>query len=251
MSKTYTMGQIARLAGLHPNTVRKYEEWELIQKPQRKENGYRIFTEIHRKQFELTKKAFHIEVLQSGLRKKMIEVVKLSANYRFDDAIQLAEEYIQTAKREIENAKNAARLCPVLSFGSGGSGATYKRTQAANELGVTIDTLRNWEMNGLIKVKRRENGYRIYTENDMNRLRIIRTLRCANYSLSAILRMLNSYAPRQDTDADIFALLNTPEEGEDIVSVCDKLAVSLEAAIANAQDVIRILKEMKKINPPL
>ena len=194
MSKTYTTGQIARLAGLHPNTVRKYEEWELIQKPQRKENGYRIFTEIHRKQFELTKKAFHIEVLQSGLRKKMIEVVKLSANYRFDDAIQLAEEYIQTAKREIENAKNAARLCPVLSFGSGGSGATYKRTQAANELGVTIDTLRNWEMNGLIKVKRRENGYRIYTENDMNRLRIIRTLRCANYSLSAILRMLNSYA---------------------------------------------------------
>lgn len=251
MSTTYTTGQIARLAGLHPNTVRKYEEWELIQKPQRKENGYRIFTEIHRKQFELTKKAFHIEVLQSGLRKKMIEVVKLSANYRFDDAIQLAEEYIQTAKREIENAKNAARLCPVLSSGSGGSGATYKRTQAANELGVTIDTLRNWEMNGLIKVKRRENGYRIYTENDMNRLRIIRTLRCANYSLSAILRMLNSYDPRQDTDADIFALLNTPEEGEDIVSVCDKLAVSLEAAIANAQDVIRILKEMKKINPPL
>lgn len=106
-------------------------------------------------------------------------------------------------------------------------------------------------MNGLIKVKRRENGYRIYTENDMNRLRIIRTLRCANYSLSAILRMLNSYDTRQSTDADIFVLLNTPEEGEDIVSACDKLAVSLEAAIANAQDVIRILKEMKKINPPL
>ena len=84
-----------------------------------------------------------------------------------------------------------------------------------------------------------------------NRLRIIRTLRCANYSLSAILRMLNSYDTRQGTDADIFALLNTPEEGEDIISACDKLAVSLEAAIANAQDVIRILKEMKKINPPL
>lgn len=45
MSTTYTTGQIARLAGLHPNTVRKYEEWKLIQKPQRKENGYRIYTE--------------------------------------------------------------------------------------------------------------------------------------------------------------------------------------------------------------
>lgn len=45
MSTTYTTEQIARLAGLHPNTVRKYEERELIQKPQRKENGYRIYTE--------------------------------------------------------------------------------------------------------------------------------------------------------------------------------------------------------------
>ena len=251
MSTTYTTGQIAELAGLHPNTVRKYEEWGLIQKPKRKENGYRIFTEIHRKQFELIKKAFRIEVLQSGLRKKIIEVVKLSANYRFDEAIHLAEEYIQTAKQEIENARNAASLCRMLTSDVGESGGTYKRAQAAKELGVTIDTLRNWEMNGLIKVKRRENGYRIYTENDMKRLRIIRTLRCANYSLSAILRMLNSYDTRQSTDADIFALLNTPEEGEDIVSACDKLAVSLEAAIVNAQDVIRILKEMKKINPPL
>lgn len=182
MSTTYTTGQIARLAGLHPNTVRKYEEWELIQKPQRKENGYRIFTEIHRKQFELTKKAFHIEVLQSGLRKKMIEVVKLSAIYRFDDAIQLTEEYIQTAKQEVENARNAAKLCPALSSGAVGSGAAYKRMQAANKLGVTIDTLRNWEMNGLIKVKRKENGYRIYTENDMNRLHYLcRSFRSAQY----------------------------------------------------------------------
>lgn len=182
MSTTYTTGQIARLAGLHPNTVRKYEEWELIQKLQRKENGYRIFTEIHRKQFELTKKAFHIEVLQSGLRKKMIEVVKLSANYRFDDAIQLAEEYIQTAKQEVENARNAAKLCPALSSDAVGSGATYKRMQAANKLGVTIDTLRNREMNGQIKVKRKENGYRIYTENDMNRLHYLcRSFRSAQY----------------------------------------------------------------------
>lgn len=45
MSTTYTTEQIARLDGLHPNTVRKYEERELIQKPQRKENGYRIYTE--------------------------------------------------------------------------------------------------------------------------------------------------------------------------------------------------------------
>jgi DNA-binding transcriptional MerR regulator len=45
-------------------------------------------------------------------------------------------------------------------------------------------TLRNWELNGLMAIKRRENGYRIYTEEDLMRLKIIRSLRCANYSLT-------------------------------------------------------------------
>jgi len=40
---TYSTSQIAEIAGLHPNTVRMYEEWGLIQKPERKKNGYRVF----------------------------------------------------------------------------------------------------------------------------------------------------------------------------------------------------------------
>ena len=49
----YFTGQIAKIAGLHPNTVRLYEEWELIHKPERKSNGYHIYNDIHIKQFEL------------------------------------------------------------------------------------------------------------------------------------------------------------------------------------------------------
>ena len=55
---------------------------------------------------------------------------------------------------------------------------------------MTIDTLRNWELNGLLTVKRRENSYRVYNDEDIKRLKIISSLRCANYSLSAILRLL-------------------------------------------------------------
>ena len=39
-SITYSTSQIAKIAGLHPNTVRMYEQWELIQKPARKQNEY-------------------------------------------------------------------------------------------------------------------------------------------------------------------------------------------------------------------
>lgn len=32
--KTYSTSQIAGIVGLHPNTVRKYEEWGLLQTPE-------------------------------------------------------------------------------------------------------------------------------------------------------------------------------------------------------------------------
>lgn len=253
--QTYSTSQIAKIVGLHPNTVRMYEEWELIQKPERKKNGYRIFTDIHIKQFELAKKALQIEVLQAGLRDRMVNVIKLSAVYQFDEAIRIAEEYTQIARQEIEHAKEAAKLSQKLYEEPEISTVSYKRAQAANELGLTIDTIRNWEMNGLITVKRKDNGYRIYDANDMNRLKIIRSLRCANYSLSAILRMLNKLESEQSKkERDIFNILNTPEDDENIISACDRLVDSLNRAIENAYEVIRILKEikqMKKINPPL
>ena len=125
-------------------------------------------------------------------------------------------------------------------------GILYKRAQAAKELGLTIDTIRNWEMNGLLTVKRKQNGYRVYNSNDINRLKIIRSLRCANYSLSAILRMLKNHDNGMDKN-DILNILNTPENDEDIVSACDKLIVSLENAINNAYKVISMLQEIKQM----
>ncbi len=248
MSKehTYSTSQIAKIAGLHPNTVRMYEEWGLIQKPKRKENGYRVFTDIHIKQFELARKAFQIEVIQAGLRSRIVDAVKLSAEYRFDEAIKLTEEYIHIAKQEKENAKEAAKICEMLYRQPKADDVLYKRAQAAKELGLTIDTIRNWEMNGLLTVKRMQNGYRVYDSNDIARLKIIRSLRCANYSLSAILRMLKKYDNGMDKN-NILNILNTPENDEDIISACDKLIDSLEKAVKNAYEVISILKEIKQM----
>ncbi|MGN0611523.1 MAG: MerR family transcriptional regulator [Ruminiclostridium sp.] len=246
LTAPYSTSQIARIVGLHPNTVRMYEEWGLIHKPERKKNGYRVFNDIHIRQFELARKALKIEILQSGLRKRIIEAVKLSAEYRFDEAIELAEEYIGVAKQEIKNAKEAAEICEILYHNSKADDAVYTRSQAAKELGLTIDTIRNWEMNGLLTVKRKQNGYRIYDSNDINRLKIIRSLRCANYSLSAILRMLNKYDIKT-ANYNILHILNTPEDDEDIVSVCDRLIDSLENAIKNAFEVISILEEIKQM----
>lgn len=251
IENTYSTSQVAKIIGIHPNTVRMYEDLELIPRPLRRPNGYRIFTDVHIDQFRLARTAFQIEVLQKGLRKNIIDVVKLSAQKQYDEAIQLTHHYINTVKEEIKNAKEAVDITKILFQGiTQENTVSLKRKEVSWALGITMDTLRNWEMNGLLRVKRRENNYRVYSSQDIQKLKIIRSLRCANYSLSAILRMMNflTYNP----EADIDQVLNTPNASEDIVSVCDKLIVSLKIAKENAEKIIDLLGEMKikYSNPP-
>jgi DNA-binding transcriptional MerR regulator len=241
---TYKTAEIAAAIGVHPNTVRLYEKWGLIPAAKRQENGYRVFTSFHLQQFQLARIAFQIEVLQGGLRKKIVEVVRSSAQRDFDEAILLTKEYLADLETERSHAEEA--ICIVQHILSGESLATpdcLKRKEASAYLGISMDTLRNWEMNGLLTVKRKKNGYRVYSESNMKRLKIIRSLRCANYSLEAILRMLQQLS--QNPNVDIKLALNTPRQDEDIISVCDKLISSLSAAEKNALKILDMLFEMK------
>ena len=241
---TYTTTEVAKIIGIHPNTVRMYEIWELIPLAERKPNGYRIFTDFHIDQLRLARIAFQIEVLQNGLRKKVVEIIKLSAKSDFDKALVFVEEYLSQIQREQRNAEEAISIAKQILLGNSVESALFlKRKEVSDYLDISIDTLRNWERNGLLQIKRKQNGYRVYTSNDIERLKMIRTLRLANYSLEAILRMLN--ALEQNPQINIKQVLNTPQSDSDIVSVCDKLISSLKDAEKNAEKMINIILEMK------
>lgn len=241
---TYKTAEVAKIIGVHPNTVRLYEELRLIPKPERKTNGYRVFTDYHIEQFRIARLAFQIEVLQNGLRKKIIEMVKVSAEGDFDKALKLANEYLLQVQKERHNAEDAIEIVKGILFGEPQeSSLSLKRKEASDYLNISMDAIRNWEMNGLLSIKRRENGYRVYTNSDIKRLKIIRSLRCANYSLEAILRMLNELS--SNPDANIKKLLNTPRKDDDIISVCDKLISSLQKAESNAKIIVIKLEDMK------
>lgn len=251
---TYRTAEIARCNSIHPNTVRLYEELALIPEPERQPNGYRIFTEFHMEQVKLARIALKVEVLQNGLRKTVINIVKLSATGDFDRAIRLAADYLQQIKQEQKNAEEALIIANQLLTDreQERNSICLTRQEAANCLHISIDALRNWEMNGLLAVKRKQNGYRVYTGEDIRRLKMIRSLRCANYSLASILRMLNALT--SNPEADLREAIDTPQDNEDVISVCDKLLTSLQYAERNAQDMIARLKQMKKqfhTNPTL
>ena len=248
IDKTYKTSEVAKLIGIHSNTVRMYEDLGLISKPSRKDNGYRVFTDLHIYQLKLARKAFEVEVLQNGLRKKAIAIVKMSAKQDFDEAIVLTKEYIKSIKKEIDNANEAVDIAgKLMNRLNYEKDFNLKRKEASELLGISMDTLRNWEMNGLVNIKRKKNGYRIYTYEDIQRLKVIRSLRCGNYSLSAILRMLNKLS--EHNEADINEVLNSPNENEDIISVCDRLIISLNLAIQNAEEILEMLYEMKRKYP--
>lgn len=240
----YKTAEVAAAIGVHPNTVRLYEEWGMIPKAKRQANGYRVFTDFHIEQFKLARLAFQIEVLQNGLRKKIIQMVKVSATGDFDKAISLATEYLEQLKRERTNAEEAVTLAQKILRGEEAQHShALRRKEVSEYLDISMDTLRNWEMNGLLTVKRKENGYRVYTDDDIRRLKIIRSLKCANYSLEAILQMLCQLS--KNPNADILQALNTPNENADIIAVCDKLITSLFDAENNALKMIAMLQEMK------
>ena len=241
---TYKTAEVAAIIGIHPNTVRLYEKLKLIPKPERRPNGYRVFTEFHIKQCKLIRLAFQVEILQNGLRNKIVQMITVSATGDFDTAIALTKSYLEQIGREHRNAEEAIEIVKqILSGGIGENSSHLKRKNVSELLDISMDTLRNWEMNGLLTVKRKDNGYRVYTDEDIQRLKIIRALRCANYSLEAILRLLQQLS--KNPDIDIRTALNTPKQTEDIISVCDKLIVSLSAAEKNAVAILDMLHDMK------
>lgn len=171
-------------------------------------------------------------------------MVKASAAGDFNTALSLTEEYLQQIKQERSNAGKAIMIVTqILSGGVPESSHFFKRKEVSEYLGISMDSLRNWEMNGLLTVKRKQNGYRVYTDADIQRLIIIRSLRCANYSLEAILRMLRQLS--DNPNANIELILNTPNQDSDIISACDRLIVSLSAAEENAYKLLSMLQDMK------
>ncbi|MFL5653095.1 MAG: MerR family transcriptional regulator [Ktedonobacteraceae bacterium] len=121
--------------------------------------------------------------------------------------------------------------------------------QVAHLLGVTIDILRNWDRNGLIDVPRDpSNGYRHYGAQEISRLRVIRMLSRAGYSLSAILRMLIQLDRGEKTD--LRRALDTPRPDEDVYMASDHWISTLTDQEQRAHTIIALVEEIIQKQTP-
>lgn len=240
--KSYRTKEIAVLGGVHPNTVRFYEEMGLLPPVERKPNGYRVFTDRHLRQIRLIRTALRSEILAAGLREMVFSLLK-SAAREDGTALHKARQYRQEILAEKTRAEEAVTIIAAMLHAPPQDDSTavpQTRREMAAQLGITPDVLRDWERNGLADIPRDANGRRLYGTRQVQRLKVIRTLRNANYSQMAILRMLTQLEAGGE---NIRAALDTPGPEENIATAADRYLTALDGALSDADSVIGQLEE--------
>lgn len=155
--ETYHTAEIAARIGVHPNTIRFYEEQGLLPKVPRLQNGYRIYSDHHLLQLRFIRLAFKAEIISDNLRSEAAQIIKTAAAGRYEAAISQTNQYRQHIEEEISKALEAIRLSESILLGQSENKAdsiTIGRREAAARLGITMDVLRDWERNGLVTIPR-------------------------------------------------------------------------------------------------
>ena len=179
-----------------------------------------------------------------AIRRSGRELVKHAATGDLGGSLEMAYSHLALVRSERAQAEAAADLLSRWTQGTA-TDATIgplRIGDAAKLLNVTADMLRNWENNGLIDVPRASNGYRQYGAPEIGRLRVIRMLVRAGYSLMSILRML--LALDAGDVEDVRQVLDTPRDDEDIYTAADQWLSTLSRQEEKAETVIGQLEEM-------
>jgi DNA-binding transcriptional MerR regulator len=238
MAKPLRTRHLAAALGVHVNSIRMYEEDGLLPPIPRGENGYREYSAAHLEQARLVRLALQWPYL--GDKALLLDLVRSAAAGDLGRAMELAYRYLALVRVERTYAEAAVEFLERWAAGQVVDSARQKVHigAAALQLSVTADMLRHWERNGLIDVPRDPaNQYRLYGSVEFGRLRVIRTLVQAGYSLMAILRMLQRF-DAGDT-ANLRSALDLAPDDEALATIADRWLSTLGELEQRAQAMIR------------
>src|SRR5690606_36207406 len=102
-AKYLRTSQIAKAVGVHPNTVRLYEEWGFIAPAQRSESGYRLFTPVHLEQMRLARLALGWPY--PGSREGTLALVRCAASDDLGKAMEWAYQNLAHVRVERTHAE--------------------------------------------------------------------------------------------------------------------------------------------------
>jgi len=236
---------LAKAVGVHPNTVRRYVDRGLLPPVERSPSGYRRFTQRHLDCMRLACQVYCTQYPGKAIHQSGMRIIQATIKGDLGGALELAHSHLALVQSERAQAEVAAALLERWAFSAPVDATiqTLSIGQVAHLLGLTIDILRNWDRNGLIDVPRDpSNGYRRYGAPEISRLRVIRMLSRAGYSLSAILRMLLQLDRGEKTD--LRCALDTPRPDEDVYLASDRWISTLTDQEQRAHTIIALVEEI-------
>jgi DNA-binding transcriptional MerR regulator len=245
LPRYFRTSDLAKAVGVHANTVRRYVDWGLLPPVDREPNGYRRFTQRHMDCLRLDRLVMEGEYPGRTIRHSGSLVIQSAVKDDWGGALELAYRHLAFVQGEQAQANASVELLERWAQGSGAdvSSSVMRIGEAAKLLGVTYDILRNWERNGLLEVPRlAHNSYRVYGTREISRLRVIRMLVKAGYSLMSILRMLVQL-DRGERDA-LRQVLDTPHPDEDVYMASDRWLSTLDCEEKRAREIIALVESV-------
>jgi DNA-binding transcriptional MerR regulator len=190
--------------------------------------------------------------VEGNIRKRAISIIKKAADGNLELALEEACDYLAHIKNEQNKADEALIILQKWMNKKNESiseDILLGRGDTSNVLGISVDALRNWERNGLLSVPRNsKNGYRMYGQREIDRAKVIRTLRMANYSMMAILRMLKAIDTDYSREPDFINIVISPQPDPDMVYATDHWTLSLAQVEKDAEELIMRIKTMLNKN---
>jgi len=241
---------LARAVGVHPNTVRLYVDWGLLPPVERSPSGYRLFTRQHLDCLRLARLIYASEYPGRDLRTSSRDIIESARTGDWQGALDKARQHLLSVKAELGQADRAANLLEhwAQNMAEDSDEEPLAIGEVSKLLGVSLDVIRNWERNGLIRVRRNSyNGYRLFGKREIERLRIIRMLSHAGYSHMAMLRMFIELDG--GNTRDLKKALDTPRADEDIFTAADHWLTTLHAQEVCAGKAVELIEQVIAAGP--
>jgi DNA-binding transcriptional MerR regulator len=248
---TVTTAAAAALAGVHPNTVRLYEAQGFLPPVPRNSSGYRQFDELLIGHVKVVRWLSRITWMSGPIRSHALDSLRHAAERNFPAAISSAAAARAALREEQRRAREAVSILEQWRQGMAGSGlelpAPFTIRDAAAEAGVTPDQIRNWEKNGLFRLKRDAGSrYRRFTQSDIGLFKVVRVCCRAGFSLMAIRRILAAIRSGSSRAAE--SVLDEPAPYErELYSDCYPTDAWLSTLSAAEQALRNALKELRRL----
>lgn len=237
------IGSLSQLTGVKAGTIRFYEKCGFLEPAKRLPNGYRVFCERHIYQIRVCRLVFG-GFVNRRLRKISKDVLLASRDWNLEAYRHAVDRYLQAVEEDIRRTKLAVDIVIDKLQETREDGLLYTKKQAVMLAGVTPETIRNWERNGLFR-QRAQYEKRLYSQQELNRMYVIRLLLDNGYSMMAV----RSFFEKYDGGGRELAIrqLMEPGETENLIYRADRYMETLLGTKEKAIRLCAMADEMEEV----